>query len=62
MTRDDFRAEVIRRVKSDIGHEAWFRGVCVDNVDDCYPDLEEAALTAYCDTVYHDHPTQGFEW
>jgi hypothetical protein len=61
MTPEQFRERVIVGVKARIGNEPWFSGVCMDNVDDIFPDLTEAIEVALMDTMYWDAPNHGLE-
>lgn len=62
MTRDEFRAVVINRVRAKLAKEPWFRGVNMDDTDEYYPhDIEGAVDMAYCNTLYWDAPNHGFD-
>lgn len=59
MTHEQFREKILIAVKAKLEHEPWFRGVCLDDIDECFPDLEEGIDMAYCNTLYWDAPNHG---
>ena len=59
MTLEEFRQKVIVAVGTRLNKHDWFNGVCMDNVDAAFPDLEEAVESAVLDTVYFDAPNHG---
>jgi len=56
MDLEQFRLEVASAVKERIGHEKWFRGVCMDGVNQEYPNFEAAVDLATMQTEYWDAP------
>lgn len=61
-TWEEFRQAVINRVKEMLHDNKWFGGVCLDGIEEFFPnDLEEAITHAYCETLYWDAPNHGFE-
>jgi hypothetical protein len=61
MTPEQFRERVIAGVTTRLGKYDWFVGVCMENVDDCFPDLTEAIEVALMDTMYWDAPNHGMD-
>lgn len=63
MDYQDFREEIIRLVKIEIGNEDWFKGVNCTDTRDYYRDYERGELTmdqcVECvvgDTEFWDYP------
>lgn len=55
MEFQEYRSRVIEMAKEKISKEKWYRGVCVDNLKDCFLDkksVEEAAEILVNDTRY----------
>lgn len=63
MTYDEFVQKVVEAVKQEVGNEAWFQGVCLNDIDEYYEigDLGGAITHALYETLYHDAPNHGFE-
>jgi hypothetical protein len=55
-TLERFRLEVASAVKEEIGNKKWFRGVCMDGVNETYPNFKEAVELAIMQTSYWDEP------
>ena len=55
LNRADFRAVIVREVAKRLWRKRWFQGVCLDGVDDHYPDdLAGAIQRATIETWYWD--------
>lgn len=51
---------VVKAVALDLKQKPWFRGVCIDDLGQFYPDrLSEAIEHATDNTVMHDAPMRG---
>lgn len=58
--RDRFRHEVVVAAGARLRKYDWFQGVCMDSIDDYYPnDFKEAVEQAVLDTMYYDAPNHG---
>jgi len=59
---DLFRSEVSKAVKEQLGHHNWFTGVCLDDINQFFPnDVDEAIEYAVCETLFRDAPNHGFD-
>lgn len=57
MTLKEYTASVIAVVKARLKGQPWYRGVCLDTVEDSFNQgrsIEDAAVTAESDTVIWD--------
>lgn len=56
---EDFKKEVVRQVKGKLNKFAWFNGVCLDDIEDFYPDkIKDAVSHAESESFYWD----GKDW
>jgi hypothetical protein len=61
LSREEYREKVLAAAKAKLKDYPWFSGVCMDDVDECYPDFEEGVNAAYCNTLVWDAPNMGFD-
>lgn len=63
MGREEFERIVVNAVTAKIGNNRWFRGVCLDGIDEYFKrqDLQGAIDNARDQTVYFDAPYSGLD-
>ena len=57
----EFKARVTAAVRAKLGDAPWFRGVCLDGIDEYADDFDEAVANACGTTMYWDAPNYGFD-
>lgn len=59
MTLEEYRAAVLAGAKKELEKASWFSGVCMDDVNEFYPDVNEGVIHAIINTHYWDDPSFG---
>ena len=59
MTLEEYRAAVLAEAKRQLQSAKWFKAVCMDDVNDYYPDVDAGAVHAIMQTHYWDDPHMG---
>lgn len=63
LTFEQYKQEVVDLVTKEIGDKKWFRGVCVDGLQEMFPNIQEGVDLALMQTSYWDagdDPDYGF--